>query len=446
MKRLFIVMGAASFVCGCHAVESEAERVPLEEQSRATQNDTAACPAGALDTTFGGAGTGIARLSIKPDDAGGFFALDLAGSSVVAAGYGIGGLGGSTFKVARLRGGGTPDAGFAGGAVVKTRWGTSTHDYAFARAVGHQRDGRIVVIGGFEGVRRKDVALARYGSGGELDPTFGDGGKALLDLGGAESVEDGLVTPDDTILAAGDRDGRLLVARFTPSGALDASFAGGAGHFTASPGDSSRASAVALDDSGRILAAGSVSRRGQHDVLLIRLTSDGAPDPSFGDGGHVILGDPSVDERAVAVAVTKEGTIVIAGDAGDDQRRDFLVRRLRSDGSPDPHFGAGGAADAPITRGDDRAEGMAVLPDGKILVVGNASGAGVCGPVVARYTPAGELDPSFGGGGVVRLNLGEYGVAHTVRVDAAGRALIGGGDEGASPGPGTYAVVARMCM
>jgi hypothetical protein len=74
----------------------------------------------------------------------------------------------------------------------------------------------------------------------------------------------------------------------------------------------------------------------------------------------------------------------------------------------------------------------------------------VCGstnrPVVARYTEAGAVDTAFGAGGVVPLFVGEYGVIHTVLMDAGGGALIGGGDEGASPGPGTFAVVARMCM
>ena len=451
MKRLFLALGVVSLGCGGQAMDPEAWATPVdeeyapfaEEQSEVTAGRAYA--PGTLDTTFGPAGTGMTRMSIRPDDAGGFFALDLVGKKIVAAGSGLGGLGGSTFKVARLLSNGTPDPAFGGGVVVRTQWGSSTRDYAYARAVGHQPSGRVVAIGSFEHDPRRDVALARYHTDGTLDTSFGADGKPLLDLGGAEVIEGGLVRADGSILAVGSRDGQLLVARFTLNGAVDTSFAGGAGYFTAALGDSSTAASVAIDRGGRIVVAGSASVGGQLDVLLLRLSRNGALDTSFGAGGHVRVGDPAVDERAVAIAVMSNGKIVVAGDAGSGSR-DFLVRRFRANGAPDPTFGAGGVVTAPITGGDDQAESMALMGGGLILVVGNSFVGGSHTPVAARYTAAGALDSSFGTGGVVPVDLGELGILHTVRMDSRGMALLGGGDEGASPGPGTYAVVARMCM
>jgi hypothetical protein len=81
-----------------------------------------------------------------------------------------------------------------------------------------------------------------------------------------------------------------------------------------------------------------------------------------------------------------------------------------------------------------------------VVVVGNAVGGGSTQPLVVRYACEGALDPSFGVGGVLELDIGEYGVAHTVRVHSNDRILIGGGNVGMSPGPGTYGVVARMWM
>jgi uncharacterized delta-60 repeat protein len=253
------------------------------------------------------------------------------------------------------------------------------------------------------------------------------------------------VTPDDKIVAVGSRDDRLLVARFSPDGAVDSSFAKGAGYFTLTAGELSWAAAVAQDDSGRVVVAGSVAIGGQLDLLLARLMADGSLDPSFGNGGLVIAGDPSADERAASIAVTDDGAIVIAGDSGDTGR-DFLVRRFLGDGSPDLGFGQEGVVITPITSGDDRVEDVAVVPGGGVLVVGNAFNDGASVPVVARYTHGGELDRAFGTGGVLPLDVGDYGVLHTVVMDGNGRALLGGGDEGASPGPGTYAIVARLCM
>lgn len=450
MKRLFFAAGAASFLFGCEPTESEeVETSPLVEPSGVGRAPAGpVCPAATLDPTFGDGG--VARLSLKPDDAGGFFALDLVGTRIVAAGWGLGGLGGTTFKVARLRANGSADVSFGGGEVVKTQWGASTGHYAFARAVGHQRDGRVVAVGSLEKGPQKDVLLARYDTAGALDSTtFGADGKPIIDLGGAETIEAGLVTEDDTILAAGSRDGHLLVARFTPDGALDTSFAGGTGYFTAELGDSSTAAALTLDDKGRILVAGSAVRRGLLGTLVIRLTPDGVLDASFGSCSHVFARAPGRDERAISVTVTRAGDIVVAGDsacASGGDPRDFLVRRLREDGSPDLDFGVDGVATGTITDGDDRAESMAIAPGGGILVVGNASGGSSSGPVVARYTEAGELDPSFGTCGVLPLDVGDDGAIHTVVIDSRGRAVIGGGDEGGTPGPGTFAVVARVCL
>lgn len=453
MKRLLISFGAGALLCGCGAMESaetgEGIAPPEEQVPLVRMECVNACVPGALDTTFGGDGTGIARLSIKPDDAGGFTALDLdlSGSGILAAGWGVGGLGGSTFKLSRLRPDGTPDPTFGSGKVVSTQWGASTANYAVARAVGIQHGGWIVAIGSFDDVKSQDIALARYDAEGALDTQrFAGGGKPIVDLGGAEIIRSGLVTPGDDILAVGSRDGQLLVARFTPDGRLDTGFGRGTGYFVADEGDASEAAAVTLDDAGDILVAGSTTVDQRTDVLVMRLTRDGSLDRTFGDGGAVVAGERDRDERAVAVAVTASGDVVVAGDTGGDDA-DFLVGRFLWDGTPDFTFGSGGVAEQPTTPGADTAEGMAVFPGGRVLVVGNSRReGGEGGPIVARYTGWGELDRAFGTGGIQAVNLGEYGVAHAVVLDTPCKALIGGGDEGATPGPGTYAVVARMCM
>jgi len=292
-----------------------------------------------------------------------------------------------------------------------------------------------------------DVALARYAPDGSLDDDFGDGGKALLDLGGNEEIRSGLVTRDNRIVAVGQRDGRLLIARATADGALDTSFARPRGYRTVvTLGRSSVAEAVAVDRVGRLVVVGYVNIGGQRDMVVVRLTGSGAFDPSFGRGGVVVAGDPAINERAVAVALSPDGGIVVAGDAGPDGARDFQVRRFLPDGSPDLRFGREGVAASRTTRGDDQAEDMALLPGGAVLVAGNGGEGDEAGPLLARYGCAGALDPAFGHGGVLPVNLGESGQLHTVRAISDDQVLLGGGDVGMSPGPGTYGVVARMWM
>ena len=55
--------------------------------------------AGLLDASFGM--NGMARISFVPDDAGGFFGLDVVGDAIIAAGWGMGGLGAMIFGLRR---------------------------------------------------------------------------------------------------------------------------------------------------------------------------------------------------------------------------------------------------------------------------------------------------------------------------------------------------------
>ncbi|WP_437819923.1 hypothetical protein [Sorangium sp. So ce1078] len=402
--------------------------------------------AGQLDPSFGDAGTGIARLRFGADDDGGFFDLAVAGGEIIAGGWGQGGLGGTRFRVARLTGSGAPDPSFGAGGMVLTSWAASTGDYVYLAAARRQRAGGTVGIGWRDRFRdaSADMALARYTEDGSLDPGFGDGGKSLLDLGGDEVIRDGLIALRGGIVAVGQRDDRLLVARATEDGALDTSFARPHGYWTLALGPSV-AEAVALDIAGRLVVVGSAERDGQRDMVVVRLQRNGALDPSFGDGGVVFAGDPDVDERAVAVAVSLGGGIVVGGDAGPEGARDFQVRRFLRDGSPDLDFGDGGVAAWPTTGGDDLAADMALLPDGAVLIAGNG-GEGAAVPLLARTTCNGAPDPAFGEGGVLSVDLGEFGVLHTVRAISGDQVLLGGGDVGMTPGPGTYGVVARMWM
>ncbi|XXY44780.1 hypothetical protein WME91_32735 [Sorangium sp. So ce269] len=404
--------------------------------------------AGQLDASFGGAGTGMARVRFGADDDGGFFDLDVAGDEIIAGGWGQGGLGGVRFRVARLTGSGAADPGFGDGGMVTTSWAASTGDYAYLAAVSRRRAGGIVAIGWRDrfGGASADVALARYAEDGSLDPSFGDGGKRLLDLGGDEVIRGGLVAHDDRIVAVGQRDGRLLIARAAADGALDTSFGSPRGYRTVALGPASIAEAVAIDHRrGRLVVVGSAERDGQRDMVVVRLQPSGALDGSFGDRGVIVVGDPGIDERAVAVALSPDGGVVVAGDAGPEGARDFQVRRFLADGSPDPAFGEAGVAAWPTTGGDDQAEDMALLPGGAVLVAGNG-GEGAAMPLLARYACDGALDAGFGDGGVLPVDFGEFGVLHTVRAISGDQVLLGGADVGMSPGPGTYGVVARMWM
>jgi uncharacterized delta-60 repeat protein len=443
-----LAIAALLVASGCHGVPNPAggDPGPGPDVPGTDGGPSSGNPAGTLDTSFGGNGTGIARVSFGADDQGSFTDLQVLGTSIVAAGTGYGGLGGSRFTIARLNETGTLDPSFAGGTLVRLGFAGSTASYAQAVAVAVQGTGSAVALGWHEQREQTgNIALGRWSSAGEPhDFPAGSGGKLEIDLGGTEAIRDGVGSQDDRLLLTGHKDGSLLVARLTTDGALDTSFAGSG--FITLPWDApASGAAIALDCNDRIVVAAEVGAEGARDLAVVRLLTDGSPDQDFGDSGRVLVASPGSDERAAAVSVDDAGRITVVGDGNSAGQRDYLVVRLQDNGTPDPGFGSAGLASIG-TDADEFAEDVLVTTDGRVLIAGNTGTEFDARPLLARLTANGAPDPSFGAGGIVKPMLGEYARIERVREYPGGRAVIAGGDEGMSPGPGTYGIVARIWL
>lgn len=403
---------------------------------------------GSYDTTFGAQSTGYASVGIGGDN-GAFYALDvLPDGNILALGWNVGSLGASNFLLTRFTAAGLIDAAFNGGAVVRTDFDSgSSGENARGYAVGRQADGRIIAIGAHSAGSSfpPDIALAQYtASGAPGGVLFGNmtEARSRLDLGGNEDVSDGLVLADSTILAVGQSGARLFIARATAGGALDTSFASPNGFHLLDLDGNHRAEAVALDAQDRIVVAGHIELAEARDMIVVRYDKNGDLDSTFGQGGVVMLGNPAANERAVAVAVRPDGRIVVAGESDASGNLDFEVRQLLEDGSPDLSFGVQGVSTAALAS-NDAAEDMVLLPDGRILMLGNSSPGG---PSMIRFMRDGARDPYFGHEGGLQPYLGDFGVARGLEVYSNSKVLVSGGDEGGSPGPGTFGVVVRMWM
>jgi uncharacterized delta-60 repeat protein len=134
------------------------------------------------------------------------------------------------------------------------------------------------------------------------------------------------------------------------------------------------------------------------------------PDITFGTGhpGVVIsaLGDGR-DARAHAVVTQPDGKVLVGGSAKDGDQLLFALARYSGSGELDTTFGTGGVV---LTRiGDGRAAGINTLliqSDGEIVAVGTASDDGQQKFALDRYTSSGILDTSFGTAGVVLTPIG----------------------------------------
>lgn len=295
-----------------------------------------------------------------------------------------------------------------------------------------------------------------------LDPAFGDGGVAVLphdpfsDLGYVSQLADLAPLPDGRTLFTGGygpppyEGGALAVGRLTADGRLDPTFGGGDGAVRLTGRASRSGEVVALPD-GRILVAfaehdeadsGGASfllppdqRTGR--LVVIRLTADGRPDPTFGDNGEWSLprtvGSPTVPYYVDALAADADGRPVVVGPVGGGLHPPTVVLRLTADGRPDPAFGDGGFRVIPPPPPPGASVGqVAAFPDGRVMLAGSTverldNGRGLVRVWAVRLTADGQLDATFDGDGqrVVEFPGGDAS-ASDIAVLPDGRAVLAG--------------------
>jgi uncharacterized delta-60 repeat protein len=329
---------------------------------------------------------------------------------------------------------GTPgavDTSFGGGVQITPVAGSE--DYAHAVAV--QADGKVLTAGTTAISTGTVVAVTRHLRDGGLDPAFGTGGKVITQVGArGDSARAIAVQADGKIVVAGwtdatGIDSNFLVLRYRTDGTLDPDFADG-GRFVLPIGagnGTDRAFAVAVQDDGRIVVAGTTltgtSTTGQ-DFALIRLTTAGALDAGFGQGGKVVTpmqthsGGDTVYALALPV-IEGEQRIVAAGGEGD-----FMAARYTSNGTLDASFGQGGRVVGMFRGNIGAARSVALLPGGRMVLAGGIGN----NFAAAQLTVSGTLDAGFGQGGLVTVpvSAGNWDNATAVARQADGKLLLGG--------------------
>ncbi len=164
-------------------------------------------------------------------------------------------------------------------------------------------------------------------------------------------------------------------------------------------GDSARA--VIIDQNDHILVAGISDNGSDYDFSLARYNQDGSLDKTFNSDGTVSTQIGSGDDQATAIALQKDGKIIVTGYTSSGEDTDFALARYNEDGSLDQNFGLGGIVVLPIGMGNDRAKAVAIQEDGSIVVAGSAGGTTGEVAVVARFNTTGSVDKSFGHAGLV---------------------------------------------
>ena len=348
--------------------------------------------AGQLDPTFGKSGKVLTPFPVCPVFCGATpnaAALQSDGKIVVAGTINTPTGTGLVSVLVRYNSNGGLDNSF--GSAGMTQLPSSTPGEGFF-AVAIQTDGKIVAA---TAQQEKGNIVARFNANGTLDTTFAAAGLAIF---GNQNVSPRI--PEGLVLQP---DGKILLSygaltRLNTDGSLDTTF--GSGGTAATVGGQS----VALQSDGKILVGGGLT--------LSRYNSDGTLDTSFGIAG--IAGSPA---ELNAVLFQGNGSIVTAGflttqpAPSGSPLTELAVLRYTASGVPDTPFGTGGGAFAPPASSGflSDAAAVAVQTNGDIVAGGltmAVSGSAGAQFEVARFTGAGQIDPTFGSGGQVITSFG----------------------------------------
>jgi uncharacterized delta-60 repeat protein len=362
-----------------------------------------------LDSTFGSGGYAAVNLAVTSSANFPDVKVQPDGKIVAVAAPSTSG---PTWAVTRTLSSGALDTAFGSNGTVLTTFPGATS--GFANAVTFQPDGKILVAGVVSGTNPYDTwGVARYNSNGSLDTTFGNGGLYQFSFnssngygGWAYGVA---VQSDGKILVGGMLRGTGMgfsVGRLTSNGQLDSTFGtNGIASINVDPSSeyNKTGQAMILEPDGKILMTGIAN---YNYLAVARFTSSGAPDSTFdGNGVELIpysaFGASYTSVVGYGLAEQPDGKTIVVGEAsGGSSNSDYVIARLNSNGSLDTGFNGSGFETTNFGVGNSTAYDAAVQADGKIIIGGQSvlSGQGFF-LSLARYNSDGTLDTTFNGTG-----------------------------------------------
>ncbi len=272
--------------------------------------------------------------------------------------------------VARFDSKGVKDASFGTAGIAKFDFGTSK-DYG--RDVALLSDGKILVLSSVTNTTG-DIVVAKLTSTGQLDATFGTGGKTTIDNKSKVDIARSMaVQPDGKIIVGGESGNIFMVCRLTAAGALDNTF-GTNGIVTAQPINSNTTTTckVLLQKDGKIVLVGYGSDANNNSSMSIaRFDSKGVLDATYGTNG-IAEHDLGGNEFYFTAKIQWDDKLIIAGKIAPTSavKYETFAARLTTAGQIDKTFGTNGYYRQDLSTFQEEMRGMDIQVDGKIVMAG----------------------------------------------------------------------------
>ncbi|MGP8004227.1 MAG: delta-60 repeat domain-containing protein, partial [Smithella sp.] len=145
--------------------------------------------------------------------------------------------------------------------------------------------------------------------------------------------------------------------------------------------------ALGIQSDGRILAAGSSYNGSNYNFALVRYNTNGSLDTTFGTGGIVTTPIGTGDSEALALGIQSNGNILAAGKSFNGSHYDFTLVRYSTNGSLDTTFGTSGIVTTPIGNYDSYAIALGIQSDGNILAAGSSDNGSNINFAFVSYLP-----------------------------------------------------------
>ena len=309
-------------------------------------------------------------------------------------------------------------------------------------------DDRIVVTSSPSGDDEKH-GIMLFTADGVLDTTFdGDGRRKIASGGPAMDVWTTAVTvtSDDNIMIVGTSpdsgwDYRMKVYRLNTDGSNDTSFNNDGMRNIYFPSSvDNLANAVVMSGDKTVFGGSAAASWQRHDMGIGQLTSDGRNDTAFasGDGRTYVdfgFGDSDVRE----LLVQDDGKIVAIGESQVFDNDDSVaVTRLNADGSLDTSFSGDGKFAYDFGTGHSYGWAGAIDENDRIVIAGQYNDGAKDKAFVMRLTTAGELDTTFGTGGIRTYDF------NSANAESFNAIAVQGGDMVVAGGSGSDLLVARL--
>jgi len=260
------------------------------------------------------------------------------------------------------------------------------------------------------------------GTNPTLDPSFGTGGAiAFATTGVNNSIQGGVATSDGNIVVAESIEvsGNPVTKfrKYSPAGTLVSSFGTG-GVLTVD-----KASGTSDEDAGEIAELSDGSLIATYTVrtfagmnmstqnYLLKITSNGVIDTSFGTNGYVTFAISSTANIRNLRALSDDSVVFLVSSYNQVMINELM--KFTSTGAADSAFGTSGTLGLSSKEFD-----FSLSPDDAIFVGGSTS-AMPSSATVKKYTSAGVLDTAWATSGVLTLsNVGNQGDGNSVQAVA----------------------------